>query len=1723
MAKDIVIDPSELQPANNAKQNTNKTTNDIVIDPVELEPVNPPKEKPEWSFQKMENFFKGAWEWVKKVGSTIGNASEDAWEEVWLWLNAAWTAVKNIPLVWDVVWNALQDFWNKLTNTFSLQARQQRELESKHKENQEKIKLAQEGREKEQYVNNIFNKYFPPIKNNKIHFALNSNAESVLKSYLFKKAQDNKDIQEDMTRAQWNSGVIKFYYNTYKWYINKIYERMWQLLKKKQDEKWSNWVVTSDDMEDIFNDEQIKDYARNADKYYWDLKTFLNFKEIWNTANKVVDKFKNLDILWWLKELWPLWLQWIETLSSTITHAWARWLEMWLDTAAKIWWTIWKKIEDTGLPVVSEAWWVLDKIPNYIDDAQYDLWTFASRIKWSEWTVLHDLDYIWKNVLWFVKYAPWIVVWLWWVWKAWQLFWKAAKVVWAWEKMVELAEAWWWMLLWTDLIVDWIVNYATNTYIDDKQVAADFFYNLLFWTAATWLINWYKLYKEWLEKEAEKQLLNTTVDVPFINKNNEKVTFKIKVWDYFKSPGEVLEIAQAKDIKDIDLFKKVSEGVINKTTKLISEWDEKKWIRLMRQFNLQVAKFFGDKKVLENVKRLNKTNTWTKEMYNKMLNVTNGFIKLQAENIAEWKKAVNDFSAYKYLRNSFANRQSVYDYLNWLDKVKIKVWKKEKTISLPLKEKADLYKAEYDALNWVKKEEFTNKVISNAIKYYNEQIFKDTDTVPLSMYLEWLKKVLWWAIKWSNKDLKNMLHTNAKTIDRFEKMIKVLSHKNKEYKIWKTTKWNALARSELASKLIKLNTVYKDFKNPEDFLVVLMHELTHLTEEWLKEVWWTKLVSKLKEDWTKLNSSFTVLNWWRTIDNIKPFNTKKEIYDYLNSLSKPWNDIIDDIVDVDIKLNKTINEKIITNAETKDFLAMFLNNKKQLLDNVRNSDNLETILKEFYSFQKQYKYARKVLGIDVDFENYLQQYKQDIANKIMQKYNINDFDIAVVKYYDLLGQVADKYDPLIRDLNLKRILYEMSSYQQTITGWVKWFSEFLGYILSEDLVKWKDSGTISKIARMLGANWHRLNNNIEEAAQKILWVKYKNLISKDIDEVEKIWSMLNKVQKYKAVKEQQKILIKNLHDLLKYPSSDNLLELVDNLNENAFWDLIKQGVWYNKSDVEEMIKVLWFEKTKRYIWNDILLWITWKQWIISWWLWEWILKDKDVVNLKHYIRVKLPEYLWDDYKKLDKSIRESIDPQKNLNISKYFDNLSYVISQWNNKIIWAVWRILDDVTSKVWKQASKTIWELLQLSFLQKDEKELLQKLGDLYDAYENEKLYKVFSSFSPHATKTLLKNIENVNNIEKNILTKNKKTEEQFIKDIKDLIGKLGKKWVKNLWYILRVWKSWKGVYEKINLTKVHNILNISAFHNVVDKLWYKNSDSVVPSFIEKVKEFATKKWLLPKDSVNTNFIFNLYWYKFEWTTLQLDELAKKINLWVKEWKDIWQILDEAYNSENKLWLIKSDDVESLTKNDILNRFFFNPSNMDKYEEVLQKWQVTPQDYIDVLYDIFKPDIANDLSNRLIGITTNALKEQWVNENTVKEFTDNLLKDSQQNYDTVSKIDNQIEIALGDVKAIDPMVWKFTDIPVGLQRYNASYSAIGWEETISIANKQWIVFQLQQDKNWTRVIKSKLNANSSYLDKESPLASTISKSQLDFEYQINNITDEANKWYVKKFINNCL
>jgi len=54
--------------------------------------------------------------------------------------------------------------------------------------------------------------------------------------------------------------------------------------------------------------------------------------------------------------------------------------------------------------------------------------------------------------------------------------------------------------------------------------------------------------------------------------------------------------------------------------------------------------------------------------------------------------------------------------------------------------------------------------------------------------------------------------------------------------------------------------------------------------------------------------------------------------------------------------------------------------------------------------------------------------------------------------------------------------------------------------------------------------------------------------------------MLNKVQKYKAVKEQQKILIKNLHDLLKYPSSDNLLELVDNLNENAFWDLIKQGV-----------------------------------------------------------------------------------------------------------------------------------------------------------------------------------------------------------------------------------------------------------------------------------------------------------------------------------------------------------------------------------------------------------------------------------------------------------------------------------------------------------------------------------------------------------------------------------
>ena len=1730
MAKDIIIDPSELKPENNNIENNSKRTEnnpkktetkDIVIDPVELQSNNTPKKEDKWFWWEVWDVAWSAWKWIKEAGSavkdTIENATDDAIEKTWLWVEAAGVKFKNIPVVWDVMWNALQDFWSKLTNEFSLKARKERDLEDEYKDQQEQVKQINYKKEREKYIDDVFKKYFTSLDKNKT-FEVNSNSLSTLKGYIEEKAQDEQDLKDAMLKTEWDTNLywmVWSYYKNYKGYMDKLYQRMWELIGKKRKE--TGGKVSGDDMKKIFDDDKIKDYAYKAKDNYKIAHQLLNGEELYGDVSNAIDKFKNLDILWWLKNTWIWILQWIENGMSSITYWWEKWLTMWLkefEEASK-WMQKW------NAPIISQMGSVIHWVSNKLLEAQYDLWDFASRIKGSEWSVLHNIDYIWTNVLWFTKYIPWLFVWLGSIWKAGKLYWKTAKALWASSKVQKAAEVWWWMFFWTDLTVDWVVNYWTNTHIDDKQVAADYLYNILFGAAISWMANWYKFYKEWLNKKAEEEFLNTVVDVPFLNKDKEPVKIQIKVWDYFKSPGEVIRIARAKWVVDLNLFKKLSNGVKKKVSSLADNLNEKEQLKTMKQFNLQVAKFFGDDTVLENVNRINKTKTGTKQMYGKMMNVLDDFIKSQAKNIDEAEQQVDKLSAYKAVRDSFANKKAVYDYLQWLDNISIKIGKnKTKKIEMSFNKMSNLNKIEFDKLSWIERKEFTNKVLNDVIKNYNEQIFKDSDNIPLSSYLEWLKKVLWWAVNASWKDLKNLLNTNVKVLDKFEKIIKRISTKNQEYKIWKTNKWNALARAEIANKLIKLNNIHKDFKNPEDFLVVLIHELTHLTENWLKEIWGEKLVSNVKKDWYKVSILFKALNW-KTVSDIRPFNTKKEITEYIDNISKPEAHISDDIVDFNIKLSKTINDKVISNADRKEYLSMFLNSKKNLLESVKNNWDLEQILREFNSFVKQSDYAKQSFGIDINAEDYIKQYKDDIVNKIIEKYNIQDRDIWVVKYHELLREVSNKYDPLIRDLWLKRMLYEITSNEETTIWWVKWFSEYLSYILSEKLVKWEWWETLEKITKMIGINDYKIEKHINEAADKILNIKYKELVNKDIEWVKKVWKIVKDISKDKDVIKRENVVIHNFQELLKYPSADNLLELVDNLDKNQFNELIAKWLWYNKKDIEEVEKVLWFEKTKRYIWNDILLWITGKDWIISWWLWEWISKDKDINGLKYYIKDNLLEYIWEG-KNVD-AIKKALDPKGNININTYYSILSGYIENGNGHVIWAVWKVLDKLASDVWKATSKTIDDILKLSFLSKEEKSLLKWVRDLYDAYENEKLLQVFKSFNEKAVSTLLTEIDNVKEIEKNILTKNRKTKEEFVKEIRDLIGKIWKKWIKNLGYIFRVWKSWWDLYKKINLTKVNNIWNISVFHNIVNKLWYKNSDLVVPSFIEKVKAFWIKKWLLQKNSSDTNFIFNLYWYEFKWTVLQLNELTKKVNLWIQDNKDIGQILEEVYKSDNKLWLIKTNDKKNLLNNDILNSFFFNPKNNDKYEEVLKKWNIEPEDYIDVLYDIFKPNIAKDITDRLVSISTEELKKQWTDETTITDYINRLSNYSQKTYDTVSNIDKEIENALGDVKSIDVMTWKYTDIPVWLQRYNAYYSSIWWTETLSITNKQWIVFQLEKNKKWKRVIKSKINANSSYLDKESPLSSTISKSELDFEEQINNITNIISSEDINKFINNCL
>jgi len=86
-------------------------------------------------------------------------------------------------------------------------------------------------------------------------------------------------------------------------------------------------------------------------------------------------------------------------------------------------------------------------------------------------------------------------------------------------------------------------------------------------------------------------------------------------------------------------------------------------------------------------------------------------------------------------------------------------------------------------------------------------------------------------------NIRDVLELDKETVDKFEKIVKRIDSKNNGYTISKTDDTNALASAEISNELIKISKAYKEIKNPEDFLVVLIHELTHISEKALKTIW----------------------------------------------------------------------------------------------------------------------------------------------------------------------------------------------------------------------------------------------------------------------------------------------------------------------------------------------------------------------------------------------------------------------------------------------------------------------------------------------------------------------------------------------------------------------------------------------------------------------------------------------------------------------------------------------------------------------------------------------------------------------------------------------------------------------------------------------------------------------------------------------------------------------
>ncbi len=752
----------------------------------------------------------------------------------------------------------------------------------------------------------------------------------------------------------------------------------WTIWKQLSD-LTNKWVITKKEANNTMN--IMKDYIKrlaeidlSMKKSFWDrtpekLKSWLrNVRNLINTyLTAVVDKLKEY---WWdfekvsnddeLNQLASQiedWLNSLRTLSSLQGIAdkesvlgkiksWA-WTIMWfLNTAVQKWEEWWAELVNAITPYHVE--WG-NNLQERIDLADNKSTLYDKVMQWV-WNTIADL-------------VPWTVstiLWIWWV----------SKVAGATEKISPLLSKTI-NVLWTNEAINWIFNH----YFDPAQTRLTQQTDMLFDIAGEAIMNpalsliWQtgKKILGLTEKDALKKYLD---DTEFIIKDKDWKQVKVKWNEVFKNLWDIEEFAKAKWISDYNAIKDLFQKYIAKLDELNKK---KSWL-----FSPLVK--ITKKAVLEDINNyLKKTNsnpvlskvldTVIKTNNSKAIDKVFDYVSQSAK---EWSESVD-----KYLKTA-NNLSDIKNFLTHLDLKKTFLKKVSNDLSVknwdvikiantnPIPKDYD-FKLKYNLKEGTLEDDTFSKVMWDAVEY----AYKKFNWKPVS-YDEFVDTIVWyfknvWEVSKLPRTYQDLINRVVKQLIKWKKdnvlsWTKIQLFKNKKWALWLT---------DNTKDIVKVNTLKELYwNNPENFFIVLFHELTHRKwENFFRKVTGEKVTKRLDDIYEKavagVKQLIQIAEWEQKKDLEKLLKTilqsKEEFLAYviwemivrwnksdiLDRLLKQLSDLWIDIKQDELNLFKEAIKKYISKR-------FFVDNPDKVNWVLKFAANIGLIINKWYKTIKNY-------------------------------------------------------------------------------------------------------------------------------------------------------------------------------------------------------------------------------------------------------------------------------------------------------------------------------------------------------------------------------------------------------------------------------------------------------------------------------------------------------------------------------------------------------------------------------------------------------------------------------------------------------------------------------------------------------------------------------------------------------------------------------------------------